>query len=177
MITYAHLDGTRVLALAPSETPLGLPEVGSGMIYWPDPPYPKAVLHWVDGAFQWEDVRTLAESKTMKNEEINAARLAANRSGFVFSGKQIAADELSRSDIDAVAAIVARTGALPVDWPGAWKAVDNTFIPIADVATWDAFYAAMYATGLANFATAQGLKAQLASATTAEEVMAISWPT
>lgn len=115
-------------------------------------------------------------ARTRKLLEINAARLTANKSGFTFAGKRIATDELSRGDIDAVASIVARTGALPAGWPGAWKAIDNTFVEISDAATWDAFYTAMYATGLANFSTSQTLKAQVAAAITAEEIAAIQWP-
>lgn len=122
------------------------------------------------------DDRTLPEIKEAKNREINAARLLANRTGFLFAGKLIASDELSRGDIDAVAAIVARTGALPAGWPGAWKATDNSFVPIVTVAAWDAFYGAMYAAGLQNFATAQGLKAQLADASTPAEIDSITWP-
>lgn len=121
------------------------------------------------------DDRTLPQIKEAKNREINEARLRANRSGFTFAGKLIASDELSRGDIDAVQAVVARTGALPPGFPGGWKAVNNTMLAIPDVATWDEFYGAMYATGLANFARAQALKAMLAAASTAEEVNAIHW--
>jgi hypothetical protein len=127
------------------------------------------------GVLYFVDSRTLPELKVAKNAELNAARLLANRSGFEFASKLIASDELSRSDIDAVQAIVARTGAMPAGWPGGWKAVDNSYLPITDLATWDAFYAAMYQTGLANFARAQNLKAQVEAATTPEEVAAIRW--
>jgi hypothetical protein len=116
-------------------------------------------------------------ARLRKNAEINAARLQANRSGFEFQGKVIASDELSRSDIDAVQAIVARSNTLPAGWPGAWKAVDTTFVPIADLETWDAFYTAMYQAGLSNFSRAQSLKALIEAATTPQEVEAINWDT
>lgn len=70
---------------------------------------------------------------------------------------------------------VALYGALPPGFPGAWKAVDNTYLPIANVDAWKVFYTAMVAQGAANFAHAQELKAQLAAATTPEAVAAIVW--
>jgi hypothetical protein len=113
--------------------------------------------------------------KMRKNAEINAARLAANRTTFVFAGKDISCDELSRSDIDGVNGIVALTAALPPGFPNAWKALDNTYVSIPDVATWTAFYAAMVAKGTENFAHSQQLKAQLEAATTHAQVEAIQW--
>lgn len=118
---------------------------------------------------------TLEDIKATKNAEINAARLKANRSTFPFGDKLIQCDELSRSDIDAVAMTVARTGALPAEFPGGWKALDNSIVPIPDVATWDAFYGAMVDQGTANFNKAQALKGQLKAAKTPEEVEAITW--
>lgn len=117
----------------------------------------------------------LSELKAAKNAEINAARLAANFTTFEHAGKLIACDQLSRSDIDGTNGYVALNGSLPVGWPGGWKAVDNTYVVIGDVAAWKAFYASMFAAGNANFAHAQTLKALLAEAATPEEVQAISW--
>lgn len=117
----------------------------------------------------------LGSLKAAKNEEINAARLAANFSTFTHAGKAIACDQLSRSDIDGTNGFVTLYGTLPPGWPGGWKAVDNTYVAIADVAAWKAFYASMFAAGNANFAKAQTLKTQLAAATTAEQVAAIVW--
>ncbi len=113
--------------------------------------------------------------KASKNEEINAARLAANFSRFAHAGKFFACDQLSRSDIDGTNGYVAINGALPPGWPGGWKAIDNTYTVIADVDAWKAFYASMFAAGNANFAHAQVLKAQLAAASTPEDVAAIQW--
>jgi len=118
---------------------------------------------------------TLDELKAAKNAEINLARAGANTSTFPHDGKTFACDALSRSDIDGVNGYVALYGALPPAFPGAWKAADNSYYPIADVAAWKAFYASMVATGTANFVHAQTLKAQLAEATTPEAVAAIVW--
>jgi len=117
----------------------------------------------------------LAELKAAKNAEINAARLAANFSTFTHAGKQIACDQLSRSDIDGTNGFVSLYGSMPPGWPGGWKAVDNTYVAIATVNDWKAFYASMFAAGNANFAHAQALKAQLDAAATAEEVATIVW--
>lgn len=118
---------------------------------------------------------SLAQLKAAKNAEINAARLAANFSTFTHAGKAIACDQLSRSDIDGTNGFVALYSTLPPGWPGGWKAVDNTYVAIADVAAWKAFYSSMFAAGNANFAKAQTLKAQLDAATTAAQVSAIEW--
>lgn len=118
---------------------------------------------------------TLADLKIIKNAEINAARLVANRGTFTHAGKVFACDELSRSDIDGANGIIANLGAMPVGWPGSWKAVDNTYLPITTVAEWQAFYGSMFAAGAANFAHAQALKEALAAATTPAEVAAVVW--
>lgn len=118
---------------------------------------------------------TLDDLKAEKRAEINTARLVANRANFVHAGKAIACDELSRSDIDGINGYVAVYGAMPVDWLGAWKAVDNSYLPVPDVDAWKDFYASMVAQGNANFARAQALKAALEVATTAEQVAAIVW--
>lgn len=118
---------------------------------------------------------TFDELKAAKNAEINAARAVANTSTFAHGGKVFSCDPLSRSDIDGVNGYVALYGALPPGFPGAWKAVDNTYLPIADVEAWKVFYTAMVAQGAANFAHAQELKAQLAAATTPAAVAAIVW--
>lgn len=117
----------------------------------------------------------LEAARAAKNAEINAARLAANFSTFPHAGKVFACDQLSRSDIDGTNGYVALYGALPVGWPGGWKAVDNTYTAIADVAAWKAFYSSMFAVGNANFGHAQALKAQLVSAQTLADVEAIQW--
>ena len=118
---------------------------------------------------------SLSELKASKNDEINAARATANTSTFTHDDKAFSCDALSRSDIDGVNGYVALYGSLPPAFPGAWKAADNSYYPIADVAAWKAFYASMVATGAANFMHAQTLKAQLAAATTPETVAAIVW--
>jgi hypothetical protein len=122
-----------------------------------------------------ESAAILANAKTAKNAEINAARLAANFGSFEYSGKSFATDQLSRSDIDGINGYVSLYAALPAGWPGAWKAMDNSYLSIADVSAWKLFYSAMVGAGNANFAKAQGLKATLAAATTLEQVAAVQW--
>ncbi len=142
---------------------------------WPSGPTATSVLKCVDGEVVWHESATLADLKASKNTYINDSRLKANRSTFTYSGKQIACDELSRSDIDAVNGIVSVTQALPENWAGGWKTVDNTYVVINSVATWINFYKAMVAEGTANFGKAQAMKTALAAATTAEEIEAIQW--
>ncbi|MBT9493860.1 MAG: DUF4376 domain-containing protein [Paucibacter sp.] len=124
----------------------------------------------------WIDPRTLEQAREAKREQINTWRIAATRAGFTFDGRLVSTDELGRSDIDGTNGTVALTGEFPSGWPGYWKAEDNTLIQIPDIPTWKAFYGAMAAKGAANFATSQGLKAQLAAAQTKAEVEAVAWP-
>lgn len=132
---------------------------------------------WSNATMAWVDGRVLADSKALKRLQINAWRLAANRSTFNYGGKTFACDELSRSDIDGVQGRVARLGALPAWFPGAWKAVDNTFLSIPDVATWDAFYDAMCLQGAINFLHSEALKSLVSAAVTNAGVEAITWET
>ena len=118
---------------------------------------------------------TVEALKARKNSEINQARLDANRSSFMHDGHEFACDDLSRSDIDGTAILVQMTGQFPQPWPGYWKAVDNSLYPITTKAQWDAFYISMGAAGATNFAKSQMLKAQLADATTVEQINAINW--
>lgn len=117
----------------------------------------------------------LATAKAAKNAQINAWRAQANQTHFTHLGKQIACDALSRSDIDAVAGSVSLSGAFPVGFPGAWKAMDNTFLLLPDVAAFKALYASMTQQGTINFGQSQSLKATLAAATTHAQVNAILW--
>lgn len=143
---------------------------------WPGGPTPTSELHVdVEGQLFWKETAALEELRAVKNSEINATRLSVNRSTFPYQGKQIACDELSRSDIDAVNGYLAITGALPPLPGGGWKAVDNTYVSITTAGQWIAFYAAMVIQGSSNFDHAQSLKVRLAAAATAEDIAAIQW--
>lgn len=124
------------------------------------------------------EVESLDDLRVRKNQEINNARLNANQTTFTYSGKAVACDQLSRSDIDAVNGIVAITNELPPSWIGGWKAVDNTIILIPNVSTWVLFYSAMVQQGTINFNKAQTLKLQLETAYSAgnrENMEGITW--
>jgi hypothetical protein len=136
-------------------------------------PRPSSVHIWDKESSEW--VLDLTGAKAAKNVSINMARLEANHSHFMFLGKKIAADQLSRSDIDAVHGIVVLTNEMPDGWPGAWKTMDNSYVLLPDKLTWTLFYKAMVGQGSSNFAHSQVLKARLATARTIEEVDAIVW--
>lgn len=140
----------------------------------PDAPQYQALMNEIAATYV-PPVFDIAAARAAKNEQINTWRLQANRGTFAHGGKHFACDELSRSDIDGITSFVALAGTLPPGWPGAWKAVDNSYLPIASVAEWAAFVASMVAAGNANFAKAQALKATLASAATQAEIDAIVW--
>lgn len=134
-------------------------------------------LAWVEAGNAAEDDPSfdIEVLRSRKNDEINAWRLAANSSSFTHDGKTFACDALSRGDIDGTTSTLLLTGEFPQPWPGAWKAIDNTYYPIASVDEWKAFIGSMAAQGALNFARAQALKARLAAATTVDEIRAIQW--
>lgn len=118
---------------------------------------------------------TFAALVLAKNEEIDRWRAQANAATFPHGGKLIACDALSRSDIDGVANHIALFETFPEGFPGGWKATDKTMLPLADVDAFRAMYASMTAQGTENFNHSQDLKAQLAAASTPEEIAAIHW--
>lgn len=123
----------------------------------------------------WVDARKIEDVKLVKIQYINEQRLLANQTSFTFNGKEVATDPLSRSDIDGVNGEVALTNQLPVTFPNIWKAMDNTYINIPDVATWTSFYKAMVSRGTENFIHAQELKLAVEQASTIQEVENITW--
>lgn len=128
-----------------------------------------------DGVAFTKPLPDLATAKTEKNARINQWRAAANQTSFPHGGKLVACDALSRSDIDAVANSIALTGAFPAGFPGAWKAIDNSYIMLPNVDAFKAMHASMTAQGTINFGHSQDLKMALAAATTVEQVNAITW--
>lgn len=130
--------------------------------------------HQVDGVF-CKPIADLSKAKSLKNVQINQWREQANGSSFVFGGKHIAADDLSTKYILVTNAKILNRGGLPADWLGKWKAIDNTYVDILNIADWHDFIDAMYNQGQTNFIHSQQLKMALSVATTFEEVEAIKW--
>lgn len=114
-------------------------------------------------------------ARRIKNAEINAEREKRTFGTFEHQGRAVYCDTLSRSDIDGINGYVALNGAFPDVWPGAWKCADNSYLTIALIDEWKSFYGSMVSAGSVLYAHAQELKAQLASATTADEIAAIHW--
>jgi hypothetical protein len=122
-----------------------------------------------------DPMMSLANLKKQKIEELNQARAAANQTTFDHAGKTFAVDALSRSDIDGVANNIGLFGTFPVGFPGGWRAIDGSALPMADIQAFKDFYASMTAKGSSNFAHSQQLKTALAAATTPEAIAAITW--
>jgi hypothetical protein len=119
----------------------------------------------------------LEKAKLAKLLQINEWRLKANEVSFFFAGKHIAADIVSKFDIVITHGEVMSLGTMPVGWAavGGWKTLDNSYVPIPDVATWKAFHTALFNQGLTNFGHAQTLKATVTNANTLEQVAAVVW--
>ena len=120
----------------------------------------------------------LATARAAKNQEINAARLAANNTYFTHRGMQFACDTLSKDDIVGTNGEITSRGGLPTHgWVGAWKAIDNSYLSITTLEEWQDFYSAMFSQGTANFLHAQQLKNLVANAETQAQLDAINWET
>lgn len=134
-------------------------------------------LNYVNGEFieRPREMVTIEAARRQAVFNINTARLNANQTYFTHLDRQIAVDPLSRSDIDAINGEINNTGAFPTGWPGAWKCLDNTWLPVTTVSEWKALYSSMVNQGTANFAKTQQLKAQIEAATTPEAVAVIVW--
>lgn len=124
---------------------------------------------------EWEDARGLVQAKVDRKNYISSRRLIANRTSFTYLGKEIAVDRVSRGDIDAIQSYVTMTGEFPTSWPGAWKAIDNSYVSITTVPEWQAFFTAMVNQGTINFNHSQSLKAAIEVATTISDVDLINW--
>jgi len=117
----------------------------------------------------------LSVAKDAKNKQINKWREEANLTSFPFAGKQIACDSLSYRDIMSIAVYVLMFGDFEPGFPGVWKAMDNTYVPLATTNDFKAMYDAMVAQGTANFNHSQELKAQVAAATKTNQLDSIVW--
>lgn len=169
----------------PSPLEPGVFLIPGGAVDAEPPEVPKGQrARWNGGAFVVEAVvkpaepaappePTLDERKSAKRAEIDAAR--ADGKTFAHGGKTFACDADARSDIDGVTGYVALFGVLPPDFPGAWKAVDDSDLPIADVAAWKTFYAALVAHGAATRVRLQQIKVRLEAATTSASLADIAW--
>jgi len=137
------------------------------------PPSAHHVWDWTTLA--WVDPRTLEDLKAAQWALIKRARDAAEQAGFVWDGSSFDCDPTSQSRIQG-GALMATTALLnSAPFAIEWTLADNT------TRTLDA--AQMIAVGLAmgqhidsTHQIGRALRAQLAAATTAEEVAAVEWP-
>lgn len=121
--------------------------------------------------------KALTELRRTKDLEINAARLQANETHFFFKNKKIACDKVSKDDIVNTSEYISNNNGFHPKWPGGWKAMDNTFVPITTLQEWKDFHSALYDQGIRNFLKAQWLKQQLTKVNTVQEILDISWKT
>lgn len=140
----------------------------------PLPPSPGVGFEWSWSSMEWVQTRTIAQARREKRQQIDAWRLAANRAGFVYQGRLVATDELSMIDISNTNGEITRTGSMPANWPGGWKA-EGQIIPISTIEQWSDFFSAMFQQGLANFNKSQALKLMVDDAQSIDEVDEINW--
>lgn len=135
------------------------------------------IAYWTGTDVEWVDPRTIEQLRAARKAEINAWKLEANSTYFDFAGEQIAYRESDRVEIQAINNVVALTGTMPnwPDWPRAWKAISNRWVPLPDVATWTAFNIAIGERGTNHFKRAQQLKAAVDAAATPADIEAITW--
>ena len=119
----------------------------------------------------------LANLRAKKVQEINEARRLADQTYFVYQGKRIACDPLSRDAIRNANDEINNLGALPAVWAGGWKAKDNTFVSITSVQEWRAMHSALYDQTARHFLKAQHIKNMFTTMISVEDINAINWNT
>jgi hypothetical protein len=135
----------------------------------PSPPEAEGWTYHV-GRGRWEDTRPLPDIRAAKWAEIKVERDAREYGGFVYEGGTYDSSRESQLRILASAQASNRPGAGPVDWVLA----DNTvrrLTPAALLGLGQALAAYVNAV----HARATELRALIESATTAEQVKAITW--
>ena len=173
-------DGEGTYPQAPEREPGISYHLLAEPIDWSAAPSRTSELYWNGGDMEWRETLTLDQLRAARNQAINAWKLEANDTYFEFAGEQIAYRASDRIEIQAVHNWVTLTGTMPSapdwsDWPGAWKAISNRWVPLPDVETWKAFTLAIGLRGTAHFKRAQLLKATVAAAATPAEIEAITW--
>lgn len=123
---------------------------------------------------EWVEIATLDEIKAAKSAEITRDRIATDSDRFTYQGLSIRTADKDMFDLLVADARISK-GGMPPNWPGGWKAIENSYVPISTVAEWNAFFIAMYDAGISNFTHSQQLKALVGAATTPEQVAAIAW--
>jgi hypothetical protein len=131
-----------------------------------------------------DTTQTLDSIKQRQLFLITQARLAADADRFVYTYTDTSGNSVSKDirtgnkdmvDLLTTNSYVTLFGEFDADWPGGWKAIDNSYVPITTLDQWKDFFKSMYKTGIANFKKSQLLKSQIEEATTVEAVQAINW--
>jgi hypothetical protein len=119
---------------------------------------------------------TLESLRERKTSEINAAWIRADSTAFAYGGEQFRAGPDDVLRLNSINGYISLMNEMPPGWIGVWKTMADTFIDLPDVEAWKPFYTAFVLKGVTNYLAAQGLKARLVAATTADEIAAITWP-
>lgn len=148
-----------------------------GALFFGDAPSVSSKFLWSEQSPQWIETASIEELKSRKRLEITNARIAQDADHFVYMGKEIRTADKDMFDLLVADARIAKCidTEMPPNWPGGWKAIDNSYLPISTKAAWNAFFIAAYDRGILNFLHSQELKRQLDDAVTAEEISAIKW--
>jgi hypothetical protein len=127
----------------------------------------------VGGSVVYDRSESLESMKDRKRAEITRDRLAADADHFIYMGKAIRTANKDMTDLLVTDARMSK--GMPANWPGGWKAIDNSYVIISTLEAWDTFFVAMYDAGIGNYNRSQELKALIEEATTIEQLTAISW--
>ena len=142
---------------------------------------PELIVQGYDGKYYFESQlpeKPLDLAKQEKRAEINAARDAAEQSGFEYMGKTFDSDQISCQRISCAAQAMAVMPAVIGDEQGeptiTWTCQDNTTIDLT-AAELQGLVAALAQWSNSCHEKATMLKAEAEAAKTAEELEAIQW--
>jgi hypothetical protein len=173
---YAEIGiDSRVLGVIRCEG--ALPEDGRNLVAlstWERTPRPSDnhAMFLRDGAVVWEDARSLDEAKIQAWDRIKAARAAAETAPLTVEGRTFDATDISQRQIAGAVQLALIAGpTFTVDWTLA----DNTSATLTQ-AEIIAVGVALGQRTAAVYSIGRGLRAQIESAITVDQVDSVSWP-
>lgn len=165
----AQLVGLRDFGIIPYPSDIHTQYVSNGLVVTKPPQLSKHLTFNFSTAL-WEDLRSLAEHKSVKWAEFKKLRSQEEYAGFLWDGSVFDSDAISQQHITRAVTQALMDGPFPINWTLA----NNTVRSLSNLQM-KQLGGALGLHVEAKFSHAQGLRAQLDAATTIEEVVAIVW--
>ena len=135
---------------------------------------PAHAVRWDVQAKSWQDLRDLAALRVEKWNEIRRRRDMLEATSFAYLGRQIESDIVSVLRINTAVRAADFAQAQGAPFATQWRCADNSLLAL-DGPALQLMPVALAAHAQALHTHANGLRAQIEAATTAEQLRAITW--